>query len=226
MGLGLDLDTLDLAITAAGLAISGLATVPAIFALASRRGATLKDGIYCDKDGEATPESVAAFSTKWQRSIIVLWAGLGVAGQIALAVIAETSREAKFSLGNWLTAAAWVSFGRNLPIVADTIADNGASRASLAFRQLQLPRSGTRSAHTTKACISRSQAWPLAAGCCTSSRRPHRPIRARPSESCTSGRAQPRLLSPSPASKSHAGLNCFTMVLRSTACSPSAPGTG
>ncbi|KAK0648255.1 hypothetical protein B0T16DRAFT_444367 [Cercophora newfieldiana] len=105
--MGSQQDALNLAVAAAGLAISGLTSLPAIIAIARRRPkATNKDEIYRDSDGEATSESAAAFSTIWRRVFVVLWAGAGLGCQTALAVIAETSREG-LSLGNWLITAAW-----------------------------------------------------------------------------------------------------------------------
>jgi hypothetical protein len=42
---------------------------------------------YRDEDGAATPESAAAFSTKWQKSLALLWATTGFGCQIALSVL-------------------------------------------------------------------------------------------------------------------------------------------
>ncbi|KAK0610742.1 ABC transporter [Immersiella caudata] len=117
--MGMEQKTLDLVVLAAGLAVSGLTTLPAVVALATRsRGAKEKDAIYRDEDGDATPESVAAFSTTWRRAFVLLWAGAGLGCQIALAVIAEAGKN-KFSLGSWLATAAWsLLFLQAIAIVA------------------------------------------------------------------------------------------------------------
>jgi len=101
--------------TATALAVSALATIPAVVAHAVRlRAPKAASAQYEDEDGEATPESLAAFSTQWQKTHIAVWAAAGLGCQIAFSVILDTSRSSLhvspegFSLQNWLLTAAWV----------------------------------------------------------------------------------------------------------------------
>lgn len=98
---------------AAALGIAAIATIPAIIAHArrSRNARPLRDK-YQDPDGEATPESMAAFSTKWQRLAVLAFAAIGLGCQTALSVVVKASPlgEQPFALQNWLIAASWVCF--------------------------------------------------------------------------------------------------------------------
>ena len=102
------------AITALG--VTFLATLPAIVASFHQRARARNvqqptaDKKYQDEDGEATPESVAAFSTKWQRLAVLFFAAAGLGCQTALAVLLKASPlgEGKFALQNWAITASWV----------------------------------------------------------------------------------------------------------------------
>jgi hypothetical protein len=161
--MGANQDTLDLAVAAAGLAISGLTTLPAVVALVTRsREARQKDEIYRDEDGEATPESVAAFSTKWRRTFVLLWAGAGLSCQIALVVIAEAGKK-KFFLHNWLTTGAWVrlwsDFGVQLILTGSSL--------FFSYKLYPLWPAEIQSARTTRASLCLRRVWSSAADCFT-----------------------------------------------------------
>jgi hypothetical protein len=101
--------------TATALAISALTTIPVVVAhAAQRRNPENTSAKYEDEDGEATPESLAAFSTQWQKMHILVWAAAGLGCQIAFSVIFDTLRSSLhvspegFSLQNWLLTAVWV----------------------------------------------------------------------------------------------------------------------
>jgi hypothetical protein len=102
-------------VTATALAISAVTAYPAVAAhVAWQRNPKTTSAKYEDEDGDATPESLAAFSTQWQKLHILAWAVAGLGCQIAFSVILDTSRPSLhvppegFSLQNWLLTAAWV----------------------------------------------------------------------------------------------------------------------
>lgn len=98
--------------SAAGLAVTALATVPAVSAIASQiRSRAPKDNFYEDKDGVATPESIAAFSNKASKFAVTFLAASTAALSIALAVLNTTGpSHGSLFLTTWLTTGAWVSF--------------------------------------------------------------------------------------------------------------------
>ncbi|KAK0733048.1 ATP-dependent bile acid permease [Lasiosphaeria miniovina] len=98
---------------AAALAVSALATIPAIVAHTRRirknaRPAGEGNG-YRDRDGEATPQSIAAFSNKWQKALILLWAGVGLGCQTAFSLVLNASplHSRWLLLQSWLTTTSW-----------------------------------------------------------------------------------------------------------------------
>lgn len=96
---------------AAGLAATGLISVPAlstfITQLTTREP---KPETYEDKDGRATPESVEAYSAKWPKTFVVLFAFLATGSSIATAILTTIHTETvDLFLENWLSAAASVS---------------------------------------------------------------------------------------------------------------------
>ena len=101
---------------ATGLGIVGLVSIPAVFTfmlqLATRQQ---KQDTYEDEDGKATPESVAAYSAKLPRTLIVLFAALTCSTGIATAVLATLplGQDGLF-LENWLSAGASVSSLRSV----------------------------------------------------------------------------------------------------------------
>lgn len=96
---------------ATGLGIILLVSIPAVFTfilqLTTRQP---KQDTYQDKDGKATPESVAAYSAKLPKTFIVFFAALTCTTGIATAVLAtlHIGQDGLF-LENWLSAGASVS---------------------------------------------------------------------------------------------------------------------
>ncbi|KXG53717.1 ABC transporter, integral membrane type 1 [Penicillium griseofulvum] len=66
----------------------------------------LAKDVYCDEDGEATEESLRAFSDKWQRIAIAIFSATGFLVTLALAVRATL----KLSITN-STPLVWLQFG-------------------------------------------------------------------------------------------------------------------
>lgn len=97
---------------AAALGVTAIATIPALAASfqRSRDARPTADKKYQDADGEATPEAVAAFSTKWQKLAVLFFAGAGLGCQTALTVLVKASPlgEGPFALQNWVNTASWV----------------------------------------------------------------------------------------------------------------------
>ncbi|KAH8899307.1 P-loop containing nucleoside triphosphate hydrolase protein [Thozetella sp. PMI_491] len=90
---------------ATGLAAVGLLSVSAFTGLAVQlRKRDPKQETYEDEDGKATAESVKAFSAKWSKTFVLLFAAVACGVSIAVAVISTQADESY--LGNWLTAGA------------------------------------------------------------------------------------------------------------------------
>ncbi|KAK5651837.1 hypothetical protein OQA88_11606 [Cercophora sp. LCS_1] len=110
--------------TVATLGVSTTTTIPAVVAhiARARKTKTETPPVYQDEDGEATIESTAQFSTRWQKAHILLWAAAGLGCQIAFSVILETSphRNHRFSLQSWLTTASWGLIGMQAISIAAT----------------------------------------------------------------------------------------------------------
>ena len=64
---------------------------------------------YCDEDGEATEESLPAFSDRWQRIAIALFSIVGFLATLAIAVLATLNLAIPNSWPIWLQFALWVS---------------------------------------------------------------------------------------------------------------------
>lgn len=100
---------------ATGLGIIGLVSIPAVFTstlhFTARRQP--KQDTYEDEDGKATPDSVAAYSARLPKTLIVLFAALACSTGIATAVLATLppGQDGLF-LQDWLSAAASVSMLR------------------------------------------------------------------------------------------------------------------
>lgn len=96
----------------AGLALIAAITIPAAFAYVRQlTKRELKTGSYEDKDGKASEESVKAYSAKWSKVFIVLFAAIANGTAIATAVLAtlHVGDDGLF-LEDWLTAAASVRY--------------------------------------------------------------------------------------------------------------------
>lgn len=63
---------------------------------------------YRDEDGEATEESLRAFSDKWQRILIAVFSLTGLSTSLALSILSTISSDLNDPLANWLQFAIWV----------------------------------------------------------------------------------------------------------------------
>ncbi|KAI5467371.1 P-loop containing nucleoside triphosphate hydrolase protein [Mariannaea sp. PMI_226] len=98
-----------LPLTCFGLATVALSAFPALTAIFTQlRNRTPKDNFYEDEDGKATPESIASFSNRRSKMVILLLSSGGIGTSIAIAVLSTLDRtKDTLFLENWLTAAAW-----------------------------------------------------------------------------------------------------------------------
>jgi hypothetical protein len=97
------------------LTISPLWTLVASF----RRTRTVaQDALYQDKDGVATKESMAAYSTTRQFILVFIGTGLGLAASFSLAVFATVNSQSFDILSIWLLNLSWV--GHLLPKSRDS----------------------------------------------------------------------------------------------------------
>ncbi|KAG8163353.1 hypothetical protein KVR01_006650 [Diaporthe batatas] len=93
---------------ATGLGIIGLVSIPALFTLTLHLTARQpRQDTYEDEDGKATPESVAAYSARLPKTLILLFAALACSTGIATAVLATLppGHDGLF-LQDWLGAGA------------------------------------------------------------------------------------------------------------------------
>lgn len=102
--------SLEIAV-ATGLALIGLVSVPAVstflLQLASREP---RSDTYEDADGKATPESIRAYSSKWPKTFIVLFALISSSTSVATAILTTLHiGQDGLLLQDWLTAGASVS---------------------------------------------------------------------------------------------------------------------
>lgn len=96
------------------LSLVALDSIPAIQSIAHRISLKARDyeaiqlakDVYSDEDGEATEESLRAFSDKWQRAFIALFSVVGFLVTLALAVLATL----KLTIAN-STPLIWLQFG-------------------------------------------------------------------------------------------------------------------
>ncbi|GKU04827.1 unnamed protein product [Fusarium langsethiae] len=103
-------DGLDVALTGAGLGLVALATIPALVAVINQlRQRTPKDNFYEDIDGKSTPESIAAFSNRLPKILILVSSAIGLGTSIAVSALSSLHGSYnEFLLKNWLLAGAWV----------------------------------------------------------------------------------------------------------------------
>lgn len=102
---------LVLPLSIAGLAVVGLLSLPAVFALLSQiRNRTPKDNFYQDIDGTSTPEAVASFSNRWPKVAILVLSLTSFGPSLALSVLSSLhlDKDGLF-VPNWLITAALVS---------------------------------------------------------------------------------------------------------------------
>ncbi|CAM1504527.1 Fc.00g021180.m01.CDS01 [Cosmosporella sp. VM-42] len=95
--------------TAAGLGVVCLSALPAIFAILTQlRDRTPRDNFYSDIDGKSTPETIAAFSTRLPKSLVLLLSTIGLGTSIAISVLSTLQHSQHgFFLENWLSTASW-----------------------------------------------------------------------------------------------------------------------
>ncbi|KAJ5681819.1 uncharacterized protein N7477_001759 [Penicillium maclennaniae] len=63
--------------------------------------------LYRDEDGEASEESIRAFSDKWQRFALALFSASGLSVTVALAVLSTLNKSAGDFLLNWFQFGIW-----------------------------------------------------------------------------------------------------------------------
>lgn len=98
------------------LFLTSLDSIPAVKSIAHRiaRRAAQQDEVslatsaYRDEDGEATDESLKAFSDRWQRVAIVVFSGSGFLVTLALAVLTTLKYQTDFTVLAWLEFCIWV----------------------------------------------------------------------------------------------------------------------
>lgn len=85
-------------------------TFPSVFSLTShfREKGKQIPNTYTDKDGVATEETIAAFSTKIPKTLLMISTLLGFATSITLAVL-DLFRYDGLKLEDWLNVALWAS---------------------------------------------------------------------------------------------------------------------
>ncbi|ORY70217.1 P-loop containing nucleoside triphosphate hydrolase protein [Pseudomassariella vexata] len=102
-------DTTMLAIAVTALVAIGLFSLPSLQHLTSQlRRRDTKPEVYEDDDGKATPEAVAAFSTKVPKAFVILFSIIGLCVSITLAVLSTLSQGDGLFVENWLGVGAWV----------------------------------------------------------------------------------------------------------------------
>jgi len=94
----------------AALVVVSLLTLPAIHDIVIHfRASKPKAGIYADKDGTATEESMSAYSVTIPKLLLAIFSSLGLLTAIALAVLATVRHnDDPLFLENWLNVASWV----------------------------------------------------------------------------------------------------------------------
>jgi hypothetical protein len=92
-----------------GLGVVGLATLPALIGITKQLATRApKKNTYEDKDGSSTPEAIVAFSNKWAKLFVLVFAAAGLGCQIALSVLSTLQHTDGLFLENWLMTACWV----------------------------------------------------------------------------------------------------------------------
>lgn len=106
----LDYPSSSLAAAAASLLLTAILTTPALIGVLSHfRESKSKQEIYEDEDGAASEESMAAYTATYPKIFLSIFAVLGFATAISLAVLStlDVTLDHMF-LENWLTAGQWV----------------------------------------------------------------------------------------------------------------------
>lgn len=98
------------------LFLAGIDSILAIKSIADRIGRksrhedehAVAKSVYRDEDGEASEESLRAFSDKWQRVAVALFAAIGFSVTLALAILTTLEINASYTILNWLQLGIWV----------------------------------------------------------------------------------------------------------------------
>lgn len=116
MSPSLDSQVLCLALHSVGLFFVAAASIPALRGIASRLVRRLKGddgsiqgppmGLYCDEDGEATPESLEACSGKWPSITIALLSAIGSNISVALLCVGIKSCSAPMCVATFCLQTA------------------------------------------------------------------------------------------------------------------------
>ena len=114
----LDLQLTSFAIGGLAVFLAGVDCLPAIRSITGRvaRKAAREDEqslakvAYRDEDGEATDQSLEAFSDKWQRVLIALASITGLLVTLALAILTTLGYSADYTPLVWLQFGVWVCF--------------------------------------------------------------------------------------------------------------------
>ncbi|KXJ91510.1 P-loop containing nucleoside triphosphate hydrolase protein [Microdochium bolleyi] len=105
--------TIVLATSAAGLGAVGLLSIPAglnFFKQIRNREIHDPDAVYEDADGKSTLEATRAFTAKWAKASILLFAAAGLLVSVAvpmLTLLNERAVDDGFFLENWLCVGSW-----------------------------------------------------------------------------------------------------------------------
>ena len=102
--------TLGVGSSVAAIALLSLPSLAGLISQICRRQPARDSAIYSDADGQASPDTVKAFSTKLPKTVLLLSSLLGLGASLAATVL--TTRQfgrQSFFLENWLLAGSWVS---------------------------------------------------------------------------------------------------------------------
>lgn len=105
----------SIAAGAVALFLAGIDSIPAIKSIVDRIGRksqlqepAVAKSVYRDEDGEASEESLEAFSDKWQRVAIALFSASGFLVTLSLAILTTLQIKPSFTILNWLQLGTWV----------------------------------------------------------------------------------------------------------------------
>jgi hypothetical protein len=106
----LEYDSRSLTSGAASLLVVTLLTLPALVAVRSHVcEPKSKPALYEDKDGVASEKSMAEYTAKYPKILLLIFTLLGFATAVSLAVLGTLDRDLDpMFLENWLSAAQWV----------------------------------------------------------------------------------------------------------------------
>jgi hypothetical protein len=109
----LEFDSASLAAAAcSSVVVVGFTLPSAISTVSYFRGKEQKWTSYSDKDGVATEETIATFSTKLPKTILMISTILGLGTSIALAILALFHPDGMMT-ENWINVGQWVR--QNIP---------------------------------------------------------------------------------------------------------------